>query len=780
MEKFSAYVKTIPEELKALKQWGLFELRYDEKRGKNTKIPINPYDGTAGKSNNPSTWSDFKTALYALGKQERASGLAFYFANGYVGLDIDHIQDDLDIYWSGDPSSLIKQVQEMTDKTYMEISQSGEGIHAIFKGKIPGKRRRKGQFEMYESGRFFALTGNTITPGQVKSLDKPAMTKLYEFMFGKDNIQQLHPVTQQDSPAIDLDIHEILDRAYGSAQGPRIKLFMQGGWEKFYSSHSEADMAFANMLAFWTGRDYDKMDKIFRASSLIRDKWDEVHGATTYGKATLNKAINECPQIYNPKAQASDGYKVYFNFNKPKDGKDKPEDLPPRSWDDMGMAQRVLDHYGDCIKYLATDKDWYIYNGQYWEADNKGLIEQICDNVINSLDSEAINIPADATPDEEDKARKNWNKFKKHERSNKAKNDLIKELRHHVPVLHADFDKEDMALNTPSGWVDLTNGELHEHDINKMFTQITGSEYSENIDCPHWGEFLNETFEGDLELIHFIQKAVGYSLTGSNKEQVMFILNGNGRNGKSVFLDTIQPIFGFYAKTMNVSSLMVKYGQSANSDIARLEGTRFVVSSEANEGARLDEGLVKQLTGGDRVVARKLYGQEFEFEPKFKIWMATNHKPLIRGTDDGIWRRLVLIPFNHQVPLEKVDKSLKDKLLAESMGILKWAVDGCLIWQSEGLTLPKSIANAGNDYRNEMDVLSEFIADCCEVGPGEVSATALYENYASWATDSTEYKMSKRKFGIEMGKKFDKRKSHGNYVYTGITIRTDPRLAWNK
>lgn len=199
MEKFSAYVKTIPEELKALKQWGLFELRYDEKRGKNTKIPINPCDGTAGKSNDPSTWSDFQTALYALGKQERASGLAFYFANGYVGLDIDHIQDDLDIYWSGDPSSLIKQVQEMTDKTYMEISQSGEGIHAIFKGKIPGKRRRKGQFEMYESGRFFALTGNTITPSQIKSLDKPAMTKLYEFMFGKDNVQPLHPVMQQNS-----------------------------------------------------------------------------------------------------------------------------------------------------------------------------------------------------------------------------------------------------------------------------------------------------------------------------------------------------------------------------------------------------------------------------------------------------------------------------------------------------------------------------------------------------------------------------------------------------
>ncbi len=444
------------------------------------------------------------------------------------------------------------------------------------------------------------------------------------------------------------------------------------------------------------------------------------------------------------------------------------------------MAQRVLDTYGDHIKYLSTDKDWYIYNGQYWQADNTGMIEQICDNTINALDTEPINIPADATPDEEDKARKNWNKFKKHERSNKAKNDLIKELRHHVPVTHADFDKEDMVLNTPSGWVDLTNGELHDHDIGKMFTQITGSEYSENIDCPHWIEFLIETFEGDMELIHFIQKAIGYSLTGSNKEQVMFILNGNGRNGKSVFLDTIQPIFGLYAKTMNVSSLMVKYGQSANSDIARLEGARFVVSSEANEGARLDEGLVKQLTGGDRVVARKLYGQEFEFEPKFKIWMATNHKPLIRGTDDGIWRRLVLIPFNHQVPLEKVDKSLKDKLLAESMGILKWAVDGCLMWQSEGLALPKSIANAGNDYRNEMDVLSEFISDCCEVGTGEVSATVLYEKYASWATDSTEYKMSKRKFGIEMGKKFEKVHNRAGAFYQGITIKTDPRLAWNK
>ena len=212
----------------------------------------------------------------------------------------------------------------------------------------------------------------------------------------------------------------------------------------------------------------------------------------------------------------------------------------------------------------------------------------------------------------------------KKSRQHTQKKNFVEEAKHRVPVLHGEFDRDPMLLNAINGYVDLSNGILKEHDIKKMFSQQSNVEYSENIDCPIWDNFLNQVFDNDQSLIDYIQKAVGYSATGSTSEQVMFILFGGGRNGKSVFINTIAHILGTYSKTMGAGSIMVKANNNAaNSDIARLEGARMVISSEPNEGVRLDEGLVKQLTGGDTVTARYLYGKEFEFNPQFKLWLAT-------------------------------------------------------------------------------------------------------------------------------------------------------------
>ncbi|EIJ0903701.1 DNA primase, partial [Listeria monocytogenes] len=273
----------------------------------------------------------------------------------------------------------------------------------------------------------------------------------------------------------------------------------------------------------------------------------------------------------------------------------------------------------------------------------------------------------------------------------------------------------------------------------------------------------------------YIQKAVGYSLSGSTSEQVMFILFGNGRNGKSVFLDIINDIFGSYATNIQPQTIMVKQQSSnANSDIARLHGARFVTTTEPNEGVRLDEGLVKQLTGGDKVTARHLYKDEFEFTPEFKIWMATNHKPIIRGRDDGIWRRLHLVPFTVKIPDEKVDKQLKYKLRSELTGILNWAVEGFLKWQKEGLGMPKAVENASSEYKSEMDVITAFIEDCCDVGEKqEVDVKVLYETYREWAKDNGQYLMSNTKFGKELGLKFEKKKTNSRRKYIGVALNKE-------
>lgn len=771
MPKFN--YQNIPQELRNLKQWGLFELKWVEARKKNTKIPINPYDGSAGKSNDPNTWSDFDTAMRALNDIERADGLAFYFANGYVGLDIDHIDSNLEDWRAGDndPNNLVNKFQDLTDNTYMEVSQSGTGIHAIFKGKIPGKRRRKGNYEMYQTGRFFALTGNNIIPDPtIKSMSDDEMKTLYEFLFGKDNVVQLHSETDNITP-VDLSVVEIIKRAENSAKtGTRFTMFMKGGWEQFYSSHSEADMAFANDLAFWTGRDFHKMDTIFRNSSLMREKFDEKHGAVTYGTSLLNKAINETQNIYNPESDSQDSESSYtFSFNE-----DKTKKIMPRSWDDQGRGLRMKDQFATVLKFNAVDKKWFFFNGSYWQEDiGNQKVELAAERVANSIKKEKPELSF-STKTDEDKAMNEWYRFQKDSRSHMAKMHMIDEFKKYVIVKHGEFDKEDMLLNTESGYVDLSNGELHDHDIDKKFSHQTLAEYSDNVDAPLWEKFLNQIFNNDEELIHYVQKAIGYSFTGSVDEQCLFILNGRGRNGKSVFSNVISDVAGNYAKQMNVQTIVAKKNQSgsANSDIARLEGARIVTSSELNEGDRFDESLVKQLTGGDKILARFLYGSEFEYKPKFKIWMATNHLPIIRGTDDGIWRRIKIIPFNIQIPKEKVDKKLEYKLKAEYTGILNWIVQGAIMWQQEGLEDPEAVRQVIENYRAEMDPLDAFLEECCTTGQNySIKAREMYDAYHEWAKESEEYKMSLNKFGREMSKKLLRVKRRDGWYYVGLKLK---------
>ena len=771
MPKFN--YQNIPQELRNLKQWGLFELKWVESRKKNTKIPINPYDGSAGKSNDPNTWSDFDTAMRALNDVERADGLAFYFANGYVGLDIDHIDSNLEDWRVGDndPNNLVNKFQDLTDNTYMEVSQSGTGIHAIFKGKIPGKRRRKGNYEMYQTGRFFALTGNNIIPDPtIKSMSDDEMKTLYEFLFGKDNIVQLHSESDNITP-VDLSVAEIIKRAENSAKtGTRFTMFMKGGWEQFYASHSEADMAFANDLAFWTGRDFHKMDTIFRNSSLMREKFDEKHGAVTYGTSLLNKAINETQNIYNPESDSQDSESSYtFSFNE-----DKTKKIIPRSWDDQGRGLRMRDQFATVLKFNAVDKKWFFFNGSYWQEDiGNQRVELAAERVANSIKKEKPELSF-STKTDEDKAMNEWYRFQKDSRSHMAKMHMIDEFKKYVIVKHGEFDKEDMLLNTESGYVDLSSGELHDHDIDKKFSHQTVAEYSDNVDAPLWEKFLNQIFNNDEELIHYVQKAIGYSFTGSVDEQCLFILNGRGRNGKSVFSNVVSDVAGNYAKQMNVQTIVAKKNQSgsANSDIARLEGARIVTSSELNEGDRFDESLVKQLTGGDKILARFLYGSEFEYKPKFKIWMATNHLPIIRGTDDGIWRRIKIIPFNIQIPKEKVDKKLEYKLKAEYTGILNWIVQGAIMWQQEGLKDPEAVAKVIETYRAEMDPLDAFLEECCTTGQNySIKAREMYDAYHEWAKESEEYKMSLNKFGREMSKKLLRVKKRDGWYYVGLKLK---------
>ena len=367
-------------------------------------------------------------------------------------------------------------------------------------------------------------------------------------------------------------------------------------------------------------------------------------------------------------------------------------------------------------------------------------------------------------------ARKEYRKHVKSMRSSRSKTAMLIEAQHLAEIKVHDLDKHPDLLCVQNGTIDLCSGDLLPHDKEHFITMLVPCEYNGNIDAPRWKKFLDEIFAGDQELIHFIQKTVGYSLTGSTEEHCSFFCYGTGRNGKSTFLEVISEIFGDYAVNIQPETIMVRQVQAGpTSDIARLKGARFVTSVEPNEGARLNEGLLKQLTGGDKVTASKKYENEFEFTPEFKLWMATNHMPTIRGTDLGIWSRIRLIPFNVQIPEEKIDRHLKYKLLEEMSGILAWAVEGCLLWRREGLKPPQAVLTANSKYKEEMDVLTTFLDTCCAPG-GETEAGRLYSVYCDWAKKNNEFEMSSTKFGREMGKRYEKRSSQGKRFYQGVSL----------
>jgi len=749
--------ENIPQELKGMDQWVCW--KFEERNNRMTKIPINPKTGGYAMSNNAATWGDFKTAVNV---SRNFDGIGFMFANGIFGIDLDDMDGEIVKYKNGNEDNIISEFIHGLS-SYAEYSPSGKGIHILCKGELPPGGRRKGQFEFYESGRYFTMTGDIAS--EYTTIED--CTETVKYLHAKYIGAPIIKTETKNTPGqLDLDEQKILELAIKSKQGQAFSTLYNGFWDGLYPSQSEADLAFANMLAFWTARDKFKMDTIFRKSGLFRPKWDSRRGERTYGDYVLDAAIRDCREVFTPGHGVED-YGVTILDNK----------IKKYAFDDTGNADRFVAKFQDKARYSYIDRGWYYYNGRKWEFDNLGYVKSLTEDVIQAMRKELAYC-------EDEAQEKEFFKHLKYTRNNRGKTNMIKESEHRLSILPGEFDKDKDIFNCMNGVINLRDGKLIEHNHEKYLSKISYVEHTEKIDTPMWNEFLNQIFNNDQELINYIQKAVGYSMSGSTKEQCVFFAYGNGRNGKSTFLDIVSAIMGDYSTNIQPETIMVsRQTGGANSDIARLKGARFVTTVEPNQGARINEGLLKQLTGGDTVTARHLYGKEFEFEAEFKLWMATNHKPIIRGRDLGIWRRMHLIPFTVEIPDDKVDKNLKHKLKKELTGILNWAVEGCIKWQEEGLKMPRAVEDAVKEYKTEMDVISAFLEDCTVMGPGEVKASDLYKAYAEWAEENGEYKMSNTMFGKEVGMRYERRKTMHGWFYQGIRLNDGSKpyqVNWNK
>jgi putative DNA primase/helicase len=277
-----------------------------------------------------------------------------------------------------------------------------------------------------------------------------------------------------------------------------------------------------------------------------------------------------------------------------------------------------------------------------------------------------------------------------------------------------------------------------------------------------------EVFNGDAELVSYMQRVIGYSLTGRTREEVFFLLYGEGRNGKGTMVETLQAILGDYADTVAPEVLLQKTESGGNTpELAKLKGIRFAPSSETDTKRKLAEALVKRITGGDSISVCAKYENPFTYKPEFKLWLATNKKPSVSGTDLGIWSRIKMIPFLAKFEGASKDLKLKETLRAEASGILAWSVRGSVEWYQNGLGTCKAVNLATDDYRNESDLVARFIADCLEISPTEkVSAESMFVEYEKWKTDNdgaektrAELKRELEAKGLQQGK----RTKHGNF-----------------
>lgn len=742
-------VENIPTELKSLKQWVCWN--------KVDKIPKNPHTGGFAKANDKSTWGTLQEATDACYKYG-FDGVGFEFDNGYFGVDLDHCLDKTDFC-----DEFVETLQ-----SYAEISQSGNGLHIICKGELPEGARRKGNVEMYSIGRYFICTGNLYNEKYHEIKDCTESVKVLHSKYLPNDKPKTTAIQQFVS--IDMEDQEIIDKARNCKTGYLFQMLYSGQWQGVYPSQSEADLALCNQLAFWTQRNAEQIDRIFRNSGLMRPKWDEKRGSNTYGQNTVQKACISCTDVYDPQKHTDDTSLAFSVF---KDGRMGIE-APKKNYDmtDTGNAHRLCDKFGDVIRYSYNRKKWYYWNGKVWRLDDTGEIKKLADIICDDLKREAFE-------EQDEDIQKVLLKFADKTASSKNKENMIKECQHleYIPASPDDFDSYLDYVNCQNGIVNLRNGELLPHNSRFMMSKICNSEYDNSGKQPkRWLQFLDEVTNGNKELQDYIQKSIGYSLSGNNVEQCAYFLYGMGNNGKSTFLDTIADLFGGYASNVQPETIMMKRlgGDGANSDIARLKSSRFVTSEEPTEGVRLNEGLIKQLTGGSKITCRFLYGDEFEYTPEFKIWVATNHKPVIRGTDVGIWRRIKLIPFEVSIPKDKVDKNLKYKLREEFPQILAWAVQGCIKWQREGIEEPDCIKDAVKEYKQEMDLLANFVEQCIVIDYNceeKVMGNDLFRLYSKWARDNNEYEMSANKFGREIAKKLpEKGRSSSGAFYRHINL----------
>jgi putative DNA primase/helicase len=425
---------------------------------------------------------------------------------------------------------------------------------------------------------------------------------------------------------------------------------------------------------------------------------------------------------------------------------------------DEALALAFADEHAERLRYVATWGQWLSFDGKRWRADDTlfGLDEarKVCRRAAQACDG-----PKTAKELASAKTVAAVERLAKADRRLAATTDV--------------WDRDLFLLNTPKGVVDLHDGTMRAHDPRDLITKSTS--VAPHGDCPRFLRFLDEITHGDAALVEYLRRVAGYALTGATTEHALFFAFGTGANGKSVFLNTLAGVLGDYHRTAPIETFINSLGDRHPTELARLRGARFVTATETEEGRRWAESKVKALTGGDRITARFMRQDFFEFEPHFKLFMAGNHKPGLRSVDESIRRRFHLVPFAVTIPVEDRDQRLAEALRDEWPGVLAWAIEGCLAWQETGLSVPECVRIATSDYLAAEDSVATWIEDRCDVGPNESDTSAnLFTSWASWANKAGEYVGSRKRLAQSLeAKGFFPARDASARKFNGLRVHTE-------
>ena len=758
----------------ALRESGLFccrGLAGPEGEGKGAKIPYDPKTGRGAKSTDPSTFSDFHTALAALPKY-RGLGVGIF---GDLGaLDIDHCIED-----SGALSPMAEDIVGMMD-SYTERSPSGQGLRILF--YAPGFKYDKARYyinnqklglECYIAGatnKYVTVTGDTLTPGKGLEDRNEQLTQVLEkYMVRERAKSHSGPLPLSGPPPVDIGDAELIAKIQQSKSG-RLFLALRNGDISGYKSRSEADIALCNMLAFWTGKDRERMDSLFRQSGLMREKWDRPTAGSTYGKITIEQAIRDCRDVYDPRAyfdiRSREIAEKAAGFRQPAaiDFADVPEespqgfslaDLHPEendryAWTDLGNGNLFADWYRVVARYVPERKLWYIYTGKLWEPDTGNVkVMEYCKRLADGLLYYALSLPDGAKRDE-------YHKFVYKWQSRHYRETVLKDAQSVYPVRLSEFDSDPYLFNCQNGTLDLRTRAFHAHTPADMLSTISGVEYDPEARSELWEKTVSDVMKEDQDLTAYLQKSLGYALTGDTSEECLFLLYGpTTRNGKSTVIETFMAMMGGYGKAAGADTFALKQrwdSGAPSEDLAKLAGARAVNVSEPDKGMVLNAARVKTLTGNDTITARYLHENSFEYKPQFKLFINTNYLP--RANDVTIFNsgRVKVIPFNRRFKPEEQDKTLKKRLLKELSGVLNWCLEGLWLMEETGFDPPEAVLDATAEYRHDSDKLTRFVEDCLEPDPqGEATTTAVYSAYQDWCSDNGQQyeSMTNFKRGLE-------------------------------